>query len=163
MQRRWQYRWIMATLATLSVTPHAQAGEMQLPDIRTQPTPQAVLDEHLDALNKCDWNRLVAQYPEDAQIHLLNGTIITGRKADRRTVRRVLQGPKGRWPKRTQFQGRPEHVDWGYVCDALGCFCSLPRRTIQRFGRLHYQGRADAGHGDDLRWLRLKNEKMICK
>jgi len=25
--------------------------------------------------------RLVAQYPEDAQIHLLNGTIITGRKA----------------------------------------------------------------------------------
>ena len=42
---------------------------------------QAVLDEHLDALNKCDWNRLVAQYPEDAQIHLLNGTIITGRKA----------------------------------------------------------------------------------
>jgi len=42
---------------------------------------QAVLDEHLDALNKCDWDRLVAQYPEDAQIHLLNGTIITGRKA----------------------------------------------------------------------------------
>jgi len=71
----------MATLATLSVTPNAQAGEMQLPDIRTQPTPQAVLDEHLDALNKCDWNRLVAQYPDDAQIHLLNGTIITGRKA----------------------------------------------------------------------------------
>jgi hypothetical protein len=81
MQRRWKYRWIMAILATLSVTPHLQAAEMQLPDIRTQPTPQAVLDEHLDALNKCDWNRLVAQYPEDAQIHLLNGTIITGRKA----------------------------------------------------------------------------------
>ena len=81
MQRRWQYCWIMVTLATLSVTPGAQAGEMQLPDIRTQPTPQAVLDEHLDALNKCDWNHLVAQYPEDAQIHLPNGTIITGRKA----------------------------------------------------------------------------------
>jgi hypothetical protein len=58
MQRRWKYRWIMAILATLSATPNAQAGEMQLPDIRTQPTPQAVLDEHLDALNKCDWNRL---------------------------------------------------------------------------------------------------------
>jgi len=81
MQHHWKYRWIIATLATLSVTPNAQAGEMQLPDIRTQPTPQAVLDEHLDALNKCDWNRLVAQYPEDAQIHLPNGTIITGRKA----------------------------------------------------------------------------------
>ena len=52
MQHRWQYCWIMATLAMVSVTPNAQAGEMQLPDIRTQPTPQAVLDEHLDALNK---------------------------------------------------------------------------------------------------------------
>src|SRR5216683_1779092 len=81
MQRRWKYSCIMAILATLSVTPHLQAAEMQLPDIRTQPTPQAVLNEHIDALNKCDWNRLVAQYPEDAQIHLLNGTIITGRKA----------------------------------------------------------------------------------
>src|SRR5437667_3890488 len=81
MQRRWKYSCIMAILATLSVTPHLQAAEMQLPDMRTQPTPQAVLDEHIDALNKCDWNRLVAQYPEDAQIHLLNGTIITGRKA----------------------------------------------------------------------------------
>ena len=81
MQRRWKYSCIIAILATLSVTPHLQAAEMQLPDIRTQPTPQAVLDEHIDALNKCDWNRLVAQYPEDAQIHLLNGTIITGRKA----------------------------------------------------------------------------------
>ena len=81
MQRRWKHRWIMTILATLLVTPHPQAAEMQLPEIRTQPTPQAVLDEHLDALNKCDWNRLVAQYPEDAQIHLLNGTIITGRKA----------------------------------------------------------------------------------
>jgi hypothetical protein len=42
---------------------------------------QAVLDEHLDALNKCDWNRPVAQYPEDAQIHVPNGTVISGRKA----------------------------------------------------------------------------------
>jgi hypothetical protein len=54
---------------------------MQLPEIKTQPTPQAVLDEHLDALNKCDWSRLLAQYPEDAQIHVPNGTVFTGRKA----------------------------------------------------------------------------------
>ncbi len=147
MQRRWKYSCIMAILATLSVTPHLQAAEMQLPDIRTQPTPQAVLDEHIDALNKCDWNRLVHHGPQ----------------GDRRTVRRILQGPKGRWPKRNQFQGGSEHADWRYVCDALGCVCSLPRRTIQRFGRLHYQGRADAGHGDDLRWRRLEDEEMICK
>jgi hypothetical protein len=81
MQQIWKYRCIVAILTTLFATPHARAAELQLPNIKTQPTPQAVLDEHIDALNKCDWNRLLAQYPEDAQIHLLNGTIATGRKA----------------------------------------------------------------------------------
>jgi len=81
MQQIWKYRCIMAILATLLAAPHALAAELQLPNLKTQPTPQAVLDEHMDALNKCDWNRIVAQYPDDAQIHLLNGTIVTGRKA----------------------------------------------------------------------------------
>src|SRR3981081_3107320 len=58
----------------------AQA-ETKLPELKKQPTVQAVLDEHLDALNKCDWNRLVAQYPEDAQINLPGGTIAKGRAA----------------------------------------------------------------------------------
>jgi hypothetical protein len=39
---------------------------MALPELKKQPTPQAVLDEHLAALNACDWNRLLAQYPDDA-------------------------------------------------------------------------------------------------
>jgi len=81
MQQIWKYRCMMAILATLLAPPLAQAAELQLPNLKTQPTPQAVLDEHMDALNKCDWNRIVAQYPDDAQIHLLNGTIVTGRKA----------------------------------------------------------------------------------
>jgi len=81
MQQSWKYRCIMAILGTLLAAPHALAAELQLPALKTQPTPQAVLDEHMDALNKCDWNRIVAQYPDDAQIHLLNGTIVTGRKA----------------------------------------------------------------------------------
>ena len=68
-------------LTTLTFASGTQAAEMQLPQIKTQPSPQAVLDEHLEALNKCDWNRLVAQYPEDAQIHVPNGTVISGRKA----------------------------------------------------------------------------------
>jgi hypothetical protein len=40
-----------------------------------------VLDEHFAALNACDWNRLLAQYPEDAQINLPNGVIVKGRAA----------------------------------------------------------------------------------
>jgi hypothetical protein len=59
----------------------AAQAEMKLPDLKKQPTAQAVLDEHFAALNKCDWNRLMAQYPEDAQINLPNGTIVKGRAA----------------------------------------------------------------------------------
>jgi len=59
----------------------AAQAEMKLPDLKKQPSAQAVLDEHFAALNKCDWNRLLAQYPEDAQINLPNGTIVKGRAA----------------------------------------------------------------------------------
>jgi hypothetical protein len=59
----------------------AQADDLKLPELKKQPNAQAVLDEHLDALNKCDWNRIVAQYPDDAQIHLPGGTVVKGRVA----------------------------------------------------------------------------------
>jgi hypothetical protein len=59
----------------------AAQAQMKLPELKKQATVQAVLDEHLDALNKCDWNRLVAQYPEDAQINLPGGAITKGRAA----------------------------------------------------------------------------------
>ena len=68
---------VIAVLGTFA----AQAGDMKLPELKRQPSAQAVLDEHLDALNKCDWNRIVAQYPDDAQINLPGGTIVKGRAA----------------------------------------------------------------------------------
>jgi hypothetical protein len=57
------------------------AQAQMLPDLKKQPSAQAVLDEHFEALNKCDWNRLLAQYPADSQINLPNGQIVTGRAA----------------------------------------------------------------------------------
>ena len=51
----------------------------QMPAFVTQPTPQAVVDEHLDALNRGDWNRLMAQYPDDVEIFLPAGVVIRGR------------------------------------------------------------------------------------
>ena len=54
---------------------------MKLPELKRQPTPQAVLDEHLDALNKCDWNRIMAQFPDDVEFMLPNGAWIKGRTA----------------------------------------------------------------------------------
>ena len=69
---------VFASSVILSCGAQAQ---MALPELKKQPTPQAVLDEHLVALNACDWNRLLAQYPDDAQINLPNGTIVKGRQA----------------------------------------------------------------------------------
>jgi hypothetical protein len=71
---------ISIALAVILGTCAAHA-DMKLPEIKKQASVQAVLDEHLDALNKCDWSRLVAQYPEDAQINLPGGTIAKGRAA----------------------------------------------------------------------------------
>ena len=53
----------------------------KMPELKPQPTPQAVVDEHLDALNRGDWNRLMAQYPDDVEIFLPGGAVIRGREA----------------------------------------------------------------------------------
>lgn len=53
---------------------------MKLPPLKKQPTEQKVVDEHLNALNKCDWNRLMAQYPKDVEIHLPDGQVVKGRE-----------------------------------------------------------------------------------
>ena len=53
----------------------------KMPDFKTQSTPKAVVDEHLDALNRGDWNRLMAQYPDDVEIFLPAGVVIRGRQA----------------------------------------------------------------------------------
>jgi hypothetical protein len=70
---------VAASLAAAS--PLVAIAQSALPEIKRQPSAQAVLDEHMDALNHCDWNRILAQYPDDAQINLPGGTIVAGRKA----------------------------------------------------------------------------------
>lgn len=66
----------LALGATLPVT----AEEMKLPPLSAQPNAQAVIDEHFDALNKCDWNRIMAQYPDTYELHLPGGTVVKGRE-----------------------------------------------------------------------------------
>jgi hypothetical protein len=56
------------------------AEDMKLPPLQKQSTPQAVINEHFDALNKCDWNRIMAQYPPDYQLHLPDGVVVKGRE-----------------------------------------------------------------------------------
>ncbi len=57
------------------------ADDMELPPLVPQADPQKVVDEHLDALNACDWNRLMAQYPDDVHIILPDGGEAVGREA----------------------------------------------------------------------------------
>jgi SnoaL-like domain len=72
---------ILVLLSGFAAAALVHAGEpMKLPPMKTQPTAKKVLDEHFDALNHCDWNRLVAQYPKDAEIHLPGGVVLKGRE-----------------------------------------------------------------------------------
>nr|WP_067297440.1 nuclear transport factor 2 family protein [Marinobacterium profundum] len=57
----------------------ALAQEFKMPGFKTQSTPAAVFDEHIDALNKCDLSRLMAQYPDDAVFILPDGVWMQGR------------------------------------------------------------------------------------
>jgi hypothetical protein len=52
-----------------------------LPSMKRFPTAKAIVDEHLDAINHCDWARLMAQYPADAEIFLPGGRVARGRAA----------------------------------------------------------------------------------
>ena len=59
----------------------AQTTAADLPPIQKRATPQAVVDEHLDAINKCDWKRLMAQYPPNVEFFLPGGQVVKGRNA----------------------------------------------------------------------------------
>jgi hypothetical protein len=42
-------------------------------------TPDAVLDQHIKALNACDWKGLMQQYPDSYELRLPGGTAVKGR------------------------------------------------------------------------------------
>jgi hypothetical protein len=49
-------------------------------DLVRQPKPELVVAEHIDALNNCDVDRLMAQYPETIHILLPGGVTVEGRE-----------------------------------------------------------------------------------
>ena len=50
-----------------------------MPPINRLANAKAVVDEHLDAINHCDWKRLMAQYPADVEFFLPGGKVVKGR------------------------------------------------------------------------------------
>jgi len=50
------------------------------PEFDKQPHPESVVNEHLEALNDCDVDRLMAQYPDSVVLVLPGGITIQGRE-----------------------------------------------------------------------------------
>jgi hypothetical protein len=74
--------WTIAGVFGLLASTAALAAEsMKLPPMKAQATPEKVLAEHLDAVDHTDWNRLVAQFPENGEVHMLDGQVARGREA----------------------------------------------------------------------------------
>ncbi|MEM9344155.1 MAG: nuclear transport factor 2 family protein [Pseudomonadota bacterium] len=59
----------------------ADSHAKTLPPLVMQPNAERVTFEHIDALNACDWDRLMAQYPEEVLFILPNGVWVEGRAA----------------------------------------------------------------------------------
>ena len=70
---------LASALTAVQGVQQATSGN-ELPALKRQATPKAVVDEHLDALNRCDWARLMAQYPPDVEIFLPGGQVVKGRR-----------------------------------------------------------------------------------
>ncbi len=71
----------VAVLVMTAGTALADGHGKQLPPLAIQPNAELVTFEHIDALNACDWDRLMAQYPEEVLIILPNGAWVEGRPA----------------------------------------------------------------------------------
>ncbi|MEL6522599.1 MAG: nuclear transport factor 2 family protein [Pseudomonadota bacterium] len=65
----------------LATAAFADSHAKVLPPYVTQPNAEMVTFEHIDALNECDWDRLMAQYPEEVLFILPNGVWVEGRAA----------------------------------------------------------------------------------
>ena len=78
--RRQTLSTTLIAAALLTAGGAALADDMKLPPLKRQKNAQAVVAEHLAALNQCDWNRLMAQYPPQVEIHLPDGVIVKGRE-----------------------------------------------------------------------------------
>jgi len=75
-----------AALAGCATAALADGHSKPLPPYVTQPNAEMVTFEHIDALNACDWDRLMAEYPEEVLIILPNGVWVEGRPAVGDTV-----------------------------------------------------------------------------
>jgi hypothetical protein len=110
----------------LAIDVSGQKAAAELPPIKRQRTPQAVVDEHLAAINNCDWPRLMAQYPPEAQFFLPGGRVIKGREQVGELFRNFVKPVKEGGlcglkfePENTFTVGDTVNVQWRGTADFL--------------------------------------------
>jgi ketosteroid isomerase-like protein len=113
-------------LLALSGLLYSQDGAAKLPPPKKQPSAKAVVEEHMDALKHCDWNRVMAQYPDNAEFFLPGGQVIKGRQQIGELFRNALKpfnegGICGITfePEHTFAVGDTLNVQWKAIADGL--------------------------------------------
>lgn len=71
----------------------AAPADRPFPPMHRQPTPQAVVTEHLAAFSTCDWNRLMAQFPDNVEFFAPNGSVLKGKRALGQMFANVVKPP----------------------------------------------------------------------
>jgi len=76
--RHFAVRWTMIAIAVAS---GAVAQQPRLPPLKRQAGADAVVKEHMAAINACDWKRILAQDPANVEIFSPDGALARGREA----------------------------------------------------------------------------------
>jgi SnoaL-like domain len=93
MRSRLTFRMGTAMMAGLMSFAAVTAQTRSMPPAKRQPTPNKVVEEHLAAFNACDWNRLMAQFPENVEFFSPNGGVVRSRKALGQMFAKVVKSP----------------------------------------------------------------------
>ncbi|HTT63964.1 MAG TPA: nuclear transport factor 2 family protein [Bryobacteraceae bacterium] len=72
---------VRSTIVAIAVASGALAQLAHLPPLKRQSSAEAVVKEHLAAINACDWTRILAQDPADVEIFSPGGVVAKGREA----------------------------------------------------------------------------------
>jgi SnoaL-like domain len=120
MQKRWHLMCGAGAAAGLLLAVQLWAAYAPaLPPRKRQATPEKVVEEHMAAFSSCDWNRLMAQFPDNVEFFGPNGQVVRGREALGEMFAKVVQPPsKGGTcglkvtPEHTFVVGETVNVQW---------------------------------------------------
>lgn len=76
-----------------SAAAQSPGGAAPLPRRVRQSTPEKVVAEHMAAFSSCDWNRLMAQFPDNVEFFAPHGVTVIGRKALGAMFAQVVKPP----------------------------------------------------------------------